>query len=237
MTLSNDFTAYVDDLRSTHGSNLASVIFYGSATRSDNPPKTDVHVLVALENITPEDLRKAHSCMREWTKIGYPTPVYFTVGELSTASDVFPIEFNHMIRARRVLFGKDVLDGVEVTNANLRHQVEFELRSKLMRLRRDYIAASTSAASLVDLMVNSLPSFIATVRAAVLLSSGESPVDRRDVVRMAGSKLGLDSGTFEKIFSIREDESARGMSEVQANELFAAYIAEIEKAVTAINNF
>lgn len=237
MTLSNDFAAYIDDLRSTHGSNLVSVIFYGSATRSDNPAKGDVHILVALGKIGPEDLRKSHSCMREWTKIGYPPPVYFTEGELSTASDVFPIEFNHMTKARRVLFGKDVLEGIEVTNSNLRHQVEFEFRSKLMRLRRDYISAATSSKDLVNLMVNSLPSFIATLRAAVLLSSGESPVDRRDVVRMGASKLGLDSGVFEKIFSIREDESAREMDEARANELFAEYMTQIEKAVTAINNF
>lgn len=237
MTLSNDFAAYIDDLKSTHGSNLASVVFYGSATRNENPVKTDVHLLVALENITPEDLRKAHACMREWTKIGYPVPVYFTVGELSSASDVFPIEFNHMIRARKVLYGRDVLEGVETTNANLRHQVEFELRSKLMRLRRDFIAASTSGDELAALIVQSLPSFIATLRAAVLLASGESPVDRMEVIRAASDRLGLDSRPFETIFSMRGGESHRRMDEASTNALFADYMAEIEKAIRAVNNF
>jgi len=229
MTLSNDLAAYIDDLRSTHGDNLASVIFYGSATKFENPPKSDVRILVALEGICTEDLRKAHSCTREWTKIGYPAPTYFTVGELSTASDVFPIEFNHMMRARRVVFGRDVLEGVTVTDANLRHQVEFELRSKLMRLRREYVAASGSADALLALMAGSVPSLVSTLRAAVLIASGESPVDRMEVLRTASSRLGLDTEPFEKIFSIRGGESVERPDENDADALFARYI-EIGRA-------
>lgn len=236
MTLSNDFAAYIDDLKATHGENLVSVVFYGSATKSENPVKGDVRLLVAMREIGPDDLRRAHSCTREWTKLGYSAPVYFTERELSTASDVFPIEFNHMMRARRVLFGRDVLEGVSVTNANLRHQVEFELRSKLLRLRRDFIAASASSKDLNRLMAGSLPSLVATLRACVLLTCGESPVDRRDVLRLGSEKLGLDNAPFEKILSIRENPSQSAGTEAEAEELFAAYLGEIEKAIRAVDS-
>lgn len=236
MTLSNDLNALIDDLKSTHGSNLVSVVYYGSATKIAEPAKKDVRLLVALDGIAPEDLRKAHACTREWAKAGYPAPAYFTTEELSDGADVFPIEFNHMMRARKTLYGRDVLQGVEVTNDNLRHQIEFELRSKLLRLRREYIAASVSAEALAALMTESLPSFVSTFRALLLLKELEPPVARLDVIRAVSKEFGIDSAPFEKIFSIRENGMEGTFDEVRANELFASYLVEIQKAVEAADS-
>ncbi len=87
----------VDDLRSTHGDNLASVVLYGSAAAGDHVElRSDYNLLIALNRITPEDLRQAQAPMREWQRLGHPLPVYFTVEELSDAADVFPIEFHQM---------------------------------------------------------------------------------------------------------------------------------------------
>ncbi|HET8783302.1 MAG TPA: hypothetical protein VFM63_12840, partial [Pyrinomonadaceae bacterium] len=82
----------VDDLRATHGDNLASVVLYGSAAAGDDVElRSDYNLLIALNRITPEDLRVAQAPMREWQRLGHPLAVYFTVEELSDAADVFPI--------------------------------------------------------------------------------------------------------------------------------------------------
>jgi len=46
-------------------------------------------------------------------------------------------------------------------SANLRHQTEYELRTKLIQLRRLYIPASVSVEKLLALMSDSLASFAA----------------------------------------------------------------------------
>ena len=52
----------VDDLRATHGENLASVVLYGSAAAGDDVElRSDYNLLIALNRITPEDLRVAHA--------------------------------------------------------------------------------------------------------------------------------------------------------------------------------
>ena len=133
----------VDDLRATHGANLACVVLYGSAAAGDHIElRSDYNLLIALNRITPEDLRQAQAPMREWQRLGHPLPVYFTVEELSDAADVFPIEFHQMANARIVLYGHDPFEFVKLSDANLRHQTEYELRSKLIQLRRLYIPAS-----------------------------------------------------------------------------------------------
>src|SRR5918912_2757171 len=120
----------VDDLRATHGENLASVVLYGSAAAGDHIElRSDYNLLIALTRITPEDLRLAQAPMREWQRLGHPMPVYFTVAELHDAADVFPIEFQQMSRARVVLHGVDPFETLKLSDANLRHQTEYELRS------------------------------------------------------------------------------------------------------------
>src|SRR6185436_3927144 len=109
------------DLQATHGDNLVAVVLYGSAAAGDHIElRSDYNILIALQRITPEDLRLAQAPMREWQRLGHPLPVYFTMEELADAADVFPIEFHQMASARMVLYGHDPFEFVELSNAKLR---------------------------------------------------------------------------------------------------------------------
>ena len=226
------FNHLIGDLRATHGDNLASVVLYGSAAAGDFVElQSDYNLLIALNRITPEDLRQAQAPMREWQRLGHPLPVYFTFSELRDAADVFPIEFHQMERARVVLFGRDPFETLRISDANLRHQTEYELRSKLIQLRRLYIPSSVSARRLQDLMAESLSSFAGLFAPVLLLHGQQPPVLKRDIVRATVGLLGLDAAPFERVFALRE--SGRELEDVEANELFAAYMAEIERVIEA----
>ena len=225
----------VEDLRATHGDNLASVVLYGSAAAGDHIElRSDYNLLIALNRITPEDLRQAQAPMREWQRLGHPLPVYFTVEELADAADVFPIEFHQMANARIVLYGHDPFEFVQLSDTHLRHQTEYELRSKLIQLRRLYIPASVSIEKLCDLMSDSLSSFAALFRAVMLLHGQEAPVAKPDCVRATASLLKLDSGPFERIFQFRAGADFPS-SEKEANDLFGRYMFQIEQVVEAVD--
>ena len=225
----------VEDLRSTHADNLASVVLYGSAAAGDNVElRSDYNLLIALNHITPEDLRLAQAPMREWQRLGHPLPVYFTVEELSDAADVFPIEFHQMANARVVLYGHDPFEFVKLSDANLRHQTEYELRSKLIQLRRLYIPASVSIEQLCDLMTDSLASFAALFRAVLLLFGHQAPVAKAECVRATARLLKLEQAPFERIFELRNEINLPS-SLKEANELFASYMLQIEQVVEAVD--
>lgn len=226
----------VEDLRATHGENLACVVLYGSAAAADDDAElqSDYNLLIALNRITPEDLRLAQAPMREWQRLGYSLPVYFTVEELSDAADVFPIEFHQMAKARVVLYGHDPFEYATLSDANLRHQAEYELRSKLIQLRRHYIPASISIERLSDLMSDSLSAFVALFRAVLMLYGEQAPVGQADVARATARLLNLDVTPFERIFEFRAGGRLPG-SEKEANELFAAYMLQIEQVVEAVD--
>ncbi len=225
----------VDDLRTTHGDNLASVVLYGSAAAGDHiEVRSDYNLLIALNRITPEDLRLAQAPMREWQRLGHPLPVYFTVEELSDAADVFPIEFHQMAHARIVLYGHDPFEFVKLSDGNLRHQAEYEMRSRLIQLRRLYIPASVSVEKLCNLMSDSLSSFAALFRAVLLLYGEQAPVAKPDTVRATVRLLKLDAAPFERIFEFRRD-GALPSSEKEANDIFGSYLFQIEQVVEAVD--
>ena len=225
----------VEDLRATHGENLASVVLYGSAAAGDQIElRSDYNILIALNRITPEDLRQAQAPMREWQRLGHPLPVYFTVEELSDAADVFPIEFHQMANARIVLYGHDPFEYAKLSDANLRHQAEYELRSKLIQLRRLYIPASVSIEKLCALMSDSLSSFAALFRAVLMLHGREAPISKTDCVRETARLLQLDPTSFERIFEFRSGGNLPS-SEKEANDLFGAYLFQVEQVVEAVD--
>lgn len=234
--MKHQFEAFIDDLKGTHGKNLASVVLYGSAAAGDFvPQKSDYNLLIALHKIAPEDLRNAHACVREWHKMGHPVPVYFTVSELQNAADVFPIEFHQMEMARKVLYGTDVLSTLKISDEFLRHQAEYELRSKLIQLRRQYIPASASVEGLKNLMGESLSSFAALFRAVLLIHGVKPPTTKHEIIALTVQQLKLDGTVFAKIFSIRENNFAGKLDEVEANRLFGDYMEQIEIVIDSVD--
>ncbi|HEV7700826.1 MAG TPA: nucleotidyltransferase domain-containing protein [Pyrinomonadaceae bacterium] len=234
--MKHHFSAFIDDLRQTHRTNLVSVILFGSAAAGDFvPQQSDYNILIALDKIGTEDLRNAHAAIREWVRMGNPTPVYFTVNELQNAADVFPIEFHQMSVARKVLFGPDVLADLNISDRFLRLQAEYELRSKLIQLRRQYIPASTTVAGLTSLMAESLPSFAALFRALLIVKGVQPPATKREIVALTAKNVGIDGLPFEKVFNIRENNFAEKLDEKSANQLFGEYMEQIETVINAVD--
>lgn len=225
----------IDDLRVAHGDNLASIVLYGSAAAGDQAnARSDHNLLIALNHITTDDLHAAHDALREWHKLGQPTPVYFTVEELQDAADVFPIEFLQMEKARKILFGRDPFEFVQISQANLRHQTEYELRTGLIRLRRLYIPASASAKRLANLMADSLASFAALFRAFLILNGEKPPVSKEETVNAIARLLNLDVTPFAQILKLHTNEES-ALTDSEANRVFANYMAQIEKVIEAVD--
>lgn len=225
----------VEDLRVAYGDNLTSVVLYGSvATEEHRGQPSDYNLLIVLNRISSEDLRLSNNAMRDWLKVGQPLPIYFTVEELQRAADVFPIEFLQMEKARQILFGHDLFEFVEISPANLRHQTEYELRTKLLQLRRLYIPAANSVEKLSALMSDSLSSFAALFRAVLILHGEEPPVSNADSVRATIRLLGLDGSPFEQILELKTKRGSK-LSEAEANKVFSAYMSEIETVIRAVD--
>ena len=66
-------------------------------------------------------------------------PLLLTKEELLDGADVFPIEFLNIKQHHTMLDGEDLLKDLVISKKHLRHQLEFEFRSKLLHLRGEYL--------------------------------------------------------------------------------------------------
>jgi hypothetical protein len=224
----------VRELQVAHGDNLCSVTLYGSTAHDEADPQANHDVLVVLRRLELPDLQASLQPIRTWTRGGQPMPVYFSLDELLRAADVFPIEFLQMEQARKTLYGSDPFEFIDISNANLRHQAEYELRTKCLQLRRLFISAASSGEQLTSLMTRSLSSFAALFRAVLMLHGATAPVSKREAVRATVRVLGLDGAPFERIFEISERKDTR-LAKQDADDLFGSYLAQLRRVVDAVD--
>lgn len=99
----------------------------------------------------------------------------FTRSELESSLDVFPLEFLDMKRDRALLFGDDLLAHMEVSVQNVRHQVEYLLRSSLLQLRQTGVLAPSKQTYLISTItgdiVRSLRGLLNTMNGLSLVTS------------------------------------------------------------------
>ena len=232
--LVDELSELVKKLSEAHKENLISVVLYGSAAIGeqfdDDAPKK---VLIVVDRITPLDLKAAHEVTEWWHNEGNPQPVYFTDEEIEDSSDVFPIEFLDMSQVRHVIYGRDPFERLEIPTHNLRHQLEYELRGKLLRLRTLYIPASQNPNRLAQLMANSLDSFAVLFRHVLAMLGKDAPFEKHECVMKLADALKLDKKIFQRIFNYDADDEL--WLETETNETFAGYLNQIELVIEAVD--
>jgi hypothetical protein len=230
----------VEKLERSYSDRLVSVILYGSGAASDSGDHhhkfSDLNVLCVLKEITPRELADGEPIMRWWREHGHPSPLLMSEEEAHRSADCFPIEFRDMQDRRKVLFGVDVIAGVHVSLKHYRTQVEYELRSKLLRLRQQGAQVLSDPAALLKLCVDSVSTFCMLGRHALLVSGIDlgkgAASNRRDVVHRLREKLGVAVSPFDMLLDIREGKPAAHSS---PSELFAEYLEFIRRMIEFVD--
>ncbi len=221
--------ALVDKLKTAAGTNLKSLVLYGSAATDEfHAQYSDLNVMCVLERMAGTDLEKINPVGQWWAGKGHPAPMLFTLEGLRNAADVFAIEFLDIKAKRRVLFGDDVFAELDVPMSLHGHQVERELRINLIRLRQNYLAYPPKPKRLVGLMTGSVSSFVTLFRHALIALGEKPPQSKREVADRLGGLLGFDSRPFHTIFDVREKKLAE--NQVDAAATFRNYLESIQRA-------
>ena len=210
------------------------MVLYGSAAAGDHVGKrSDYNVLVVAEKLGVAELRALAKPSTAWRRAGNPSPLFFTLDRLQKSADVFPIELLDIKESHRVLLGRDLLDEVEVDRENLRLVVERELKSNLIRLRENFLLTEGRPKRVVDLMIDSLSTFLVLFRAALRLYQEEVPPLKLDALRALANHVRFDTEVFQSVEELKEGRRSTKDSDPLA--LFEAYLKTIESVVDAVD--
>ena len=234
MVAEKNIRDFISQLREAAGTNLASVILYGSAAAGDHiAESSDTNLLCVLHETSFLQLTKLMPALASWTAQKNRTPLIMGMDELRRSADVFSIELLDMQSSYRVLFGEDLLSTLVIPTRFHRVQLEYELREKVILLRQGLIAASGDATKMWELLLRSLPAFATLFRHALLELGEPATTSKRDAIQKLAAKVGFDSSAFLQLLDVREHKSDR--KTVRVDDLFARYLKEIEQVTSAVD--
>jgi hypothetical protein len=227
----NDF---VSRLRAAAGTNLESVILFGSAVAGDYHPEfSNVNLFCVIRDSSFAALQALAPAVKWWDAQKQPPPLFMTRDEIERSTDVFTIELIDMRQHHRVLFGEDVVKGLSIP-ANLhRVQVEYELREKLALLRRHMLLAHDNDSRLWELLLRSVSSFATLFRHALIVLGHDAPVSKREAVQALSKQIGFDPSGILQVLDVRERKSDR--KKLNVTDVFSRYLAALEQVTAAVD--
>jgi hypothetical protein len=218
------------------GTQLRSVVLYGSVARDEHvPERSDTNLLVLLAEIEPVGLAEAAPRARTAIEALDAPPMILGWDDWTRAADAFAIELADMKDAHVVLHGENPLDGLAVETRALRLQAERELRGWLVRLHTAMLLLAESPDELGALLVAGLPGLATYLRAALRLAGRPVPGDMRGVLTTGATLVGTSADALLRVLHART--TATSLAAPIDRPLVAGYDAAARRVAEFIDRF
>jgi hypothetical protein len=220
-----------EELKKLCGENLCSVVLYGSSVAGDSVKTSDYNMLVVLNRLDAEALQALTGLCSRWDKEGNPAPLLFGRDSLLRSADVFPVEFSDIIQTHKVLHGESHFDKMKIEPANLRLELEHELKSKLILLRSRFLV--TGSAKEVDSLVgSSLSAFLTLFKAIVRLYGEIPPAKKMDVLPLLAKHVKFDEEIFRLAWDLKQGKKPAGLD---SQQIFSRYLAAAQSVTESVD--
>ncbi|RKX73587.1 MAG: hypothetical protein DRP87_18635 [Spirochaetes bacterium] len=220
-------------LKETFGSNLVSVLLYGSYL-SGNFRKniSDINALIVLENPVAEELARFGSMAAKFINKNRVTPLVLSKREFLNSADVFPMEYMDIKEKHKIIHGEDITEALQMSRKNLRNQLEHELRGAVNTLRQIVILSRGKERILGKQLKKGFGSVITLFRGLLRLKGVDTiPEKSSEVLDKVGEVFSLDVESFRDFLRYREGEKK------EVKELVNRIISELQSLIKTVDTF
>jgi predicted nucleotidyltransferase len=180
---------FVAAARETLGSDLVSVVLYGSAAEGRLRPTSDVNVLVVLERFELEKIDALREPARLAKALVRLEPMWVLESEIDAALTAFAVKFGDIMHRNRVLFGSDPFAGRSVPRTASIHRLRQVLLNLSLRLRDAYVERSLREEQLAHVLAD-FSGPLRTLTAALLELEGAAPSSPKAALESLATELG-----------------------------------------------
>lgn len=221
---------FLQQLKAGLGDNLKSLILYGSlASGGYSQRHSDINILLVLRQSDIEVLRQL-SRLKHNYKFRNLSILALTRSYIESSTDTFPIEFLDIRESYSVLWGEDCIKGLKIDLRNLRHQCEWELKSKIIRMQELYICSQANTATLRSFLTQNLSSFIVVFK-NILRLKGIEEKEKNRILELIAVEFGLNKDVLIKLWQAR----AEGQRIANVEEVFGNLFRELQKLAEAVD--
>ena len=133
----------------------------------------------------------------------------FTPEDVNNSLDAFPIEFNDLKLAGRVVAGEFDLEGLKIGRNDLRLQCERELRGLQIHTRLAYLRLGGKEKELGLMMAAGTAKLLPILRGVAVLLGGTGTGDEKAVLAELADKTGSEPGILADLFALKQTKKPR----------------------------
>jgi predicted nucleotidyltransferase len=224
---------FVERLIESEGSNLESIVLYGSgASGTYDPEFSDINLLCVLRDTSVAALSRIAPTVQWWTET-QRVPLIIGREELERSTDVFSIEIIEIKERYRVLYGQDVIQSLNVPMYLHRAQLEYELREKVILLREQLLLALGHERRTWSVLMLSFSALITLFRHALIASGEGRPGTSVATLDAIDARFSVDTTGFREVLEVREHRKRQ--HEVVLRSVIERYVRAAEQVSAAVD--
>ena len=205
----------LDSVRTHLGDNILSLMAYQRY-------KQELLIIVLKKADIPA-LTKIQKSLRKQPFI------VFVEHDLNHGEDVFPLEYLHMKTHTKVIEGQDFFKSMKLKKTDVRTQLEYELRNKLIYLRQDFLLAPNPKKFVEQI----LPQFVIFLEALFFLQDLSPTREFEPDIQTIEDIYDLDLTSFLWLLRVEQKQAKLHKSEIP--NMIGAVHDQLEELLHIIN--
>lgn len=221
------------ELQEIVGGDLVSLVLYGSAAHAEFVEGvSDINFLIVVRGAPLGVLERLRPHWPDWQQKGMAAPL--VVGEqfIQRAADVFPIELADIRSCHEVFAGDDVLADIEIRPEHLRRQLEFELRSKWLKLGSLYLQSRELGRAADAILLEAAKSLCILMRPLLGLAHAPTTGTLTEVAEQFERVFATNLSVVRQLLAIRRREAGWPKDR---EALFRQFLAEVGTLVDVVD--
>ena len=164
---------------------------------------------LVVRGIDPGLLDRVANAVNPFYKKRVPPPLLFTPEDVNNSLDVFPVEFNDLKLAARVVAGEYDLGRLKIGKNDLRLQCERELRGLQIHTRLAYLRLGGKEKELGLMMAAGTAKLLPILRGVVVLLGSKGTGDETAVLSELADKTDCGKGILADLFALKHEKKPR----------------------------
>lgn len=164
---------------------------------------------LVLSEINPGVLDRVAEAVNPFYKKRVSPPLLFTPEDVNNSLDAFPVEFNDLKLAARVVAGEFDLEGLKIGKSDLRLQCERELRGLQIHTRLAYLRLGGKEKELGLMMAAGTAKLLPILRGVVVLLGGSGEGDETAVLAELADRTECGKGILAELFALKHEKKPK----------------------------
>lgn len=201
-------TSFVDSAKTCFAADLRSIVLFGSGADGTLRSTSDLNLLVVLTRFSKPEADAFREPLRLASVAGRAAAMFVLESELPGVAEAFAVKFDDISRRRLVLFGADVIAGLDVSREAKIHRLRQVLMNLTLRLRQQYMANSLREERLAAVLADAAGP-MRSAAATLLEMQGQAVTSPKEALATVARALGGGewSQTLALVSQVREAQT------------------------------